>query len=130
MKRLDALNHLVCQDAKCDYRPSLCTMLDAQQNEFTCFCPMSPRRFIRLKYKTANDSILYDDFSPESLSIFRAVCPQVAKSYQKRFLECLYLFLLTMSQYGYECQIRKKGYYSKYLNLNDSLVRNELKHLQ
>ena len=45
---------------------------DAQQNEFICFCPKSSRRFIRLKYKTANYSILYDDFSPESLSIFSA----------------------------------------------------------
>ena len=61
---------------------------DAQQNtEFICFCPKSSRRFIRLKYKTVNDSILFDDFSHGTLSIFRAVCPQkVAKSYQKRFV--------------------------------------------
>ena len=72
---------------------------DAQQNEFICFCPKS---YPDVLY-------LYDDFSPESLSIFRAVCPQkVAKSYQKSSLECLYLFLLAMSQCGYECQIRKK----------------------
>ena len=63
----------------------------------------------------ANDSILYVDFSPESFSIFRAICLQkVAKSYQKRFLGYLYLFLLAISQFGYECQMRKKENYSKY----------------
>ena len=74
---------------------------------------------------------MYDDFSQESFSIFRAFCPRkVAKSYQKSFLGYLYLFLLTMSQFGYECQIRKKEIIQNIKNLNVFLVRNELKHLQ
>ena len=73
------------------------------------FLPKVNQSFERLKYKTANDSTLYDHFSPDPFSIFRAVCLQkVAKSYQESFLGYLYLFLLTISQFGYECQIRKK----------------------
>ena len=104
---------------------------DAQQNELICFFPKSSRRFVRLKNKNGRYSTLYDDFSPESFSIFKAVCPQkIAKSYQKSFLGYLYLFLLTMSQFEYEYNIRKKEIIQNIKIETFFWILNEFKHLQ